>query len=62
MWVQYDTVAGIIAASNSSRVSDEVLAGIGRAQVEVPDETDISAVRVDLTQTPPAIIPIAMND
>lgn len=48
-FAQYDTATGFIAATNSQKVDDDVLAAIGRAQIEIPDDTDLLNSQIDLT-------------
>lgn len=45
-FAQYDTATGLFVASNSARASDEILAALGRAQIEVPDEFDLARHRM----------------
>lgn len=55
VWAQYnteDTMPALIGASCSVRVSDEVLASRGKAQVEVPPGSE-GATMVDVSINPP---------
>jgi hypothetical protein len=57
IWAQYDIGTGLICGTNSNQVSDDALAAIGRAQVQVANEVDGLAYRIDLSQIPPVAIP-----
>lgn len=52
-----DASPAAIQATTSLRVSEEALAAAGRSQLEVPDDTDVFNNVIDLTQSPPVLIP-----
>ena len=55
VWIQYSLTDGSQTGTNSVQVSDSDLAALGKAQIEY--DGDPSGVNVDITQTPPVIIP-----
>lgn len=59
MFAQYnitDTSPVQIQATTMNAVDDAALSAAGRAQVEIPDGTDISTAKIDTTQTPPVLV------
>lgn len=56
-WAHYDLKNGFIHASNTSKVSDEALATIGRAQVEISNDIEIDKYKINLDTLQPELLP-----
>lgn len=57
VWIQYDLATGQETGTNSKKVPDAELAALGKGQIEYIGTGEPTLMRVDITQTPPVVVP-----